>query len=220
MPVPLRFLISGWLALMLIAACSEDTAPSDAGPDDADAGGDVDPCEAALSEWGEIWQVSTDNSGLEGITPDINLMDVWGSGPDDIYAVGFKGTILHNDGSGWSQMESGTEDTLEGVWGYVLKDEQGQVTLTDVFAAGANGTILRLRFAPSDASPAWQPVRVISDPEENDPQPVNGNFHDVWGVRAPGPNADQHPAVMAVGSAGLIVQFDGEANEFREMLRE
>ena len=92
---PLRFLFSGWLVLCLaLPACSDDATVKDAGPEDADAGGDIDPCELAVPQWEEVWQVTSEATGLEGITPDINLMDVWGSGPDDIYVVGFNGIIL------------------------------------------------------------------------------------------------------------------------------
>jgi len=47
-----------------------------------------------------------------------NLMAVWSNGPNDVFAVGEAGTIIHYDGSTWSLMDSGTmTHVLSGVWG-------------------------------------------------------------------------------------------------------
>jgi hypothetical protein len=202
------------LGLMLLPACSKDTGVPDAGNPDADGGADLDPCEVAIPAWEKIWNITKEPSGLEGRTPDINLMDVWGVGPDDIYAVGFAGSILHYDGSEWTLMETTTEANLEGVWGYVLHDADGTETRRDVFAVGSEGTILRL------VTDAWIPMDVINDPDpaNPDPQPVTDTFHDVWGIPAPGPDqATQHPTVIAVGGMGLIARYDGAINQFMEM---
>lgn len=45
------------------------------------------------------------------------LFKVWGSGPDDVYAVGSKGVILHWDGAAWTQQGSGTGEDLISVFG-------------------------------------------------------------------------------------------------------
>lgn len=63
------------------------------------------------------------------------LRDVWGSGGNDLFAVGDDGTILHYDGSSWATMYSGLEGSLRnlhGVWGSGSKD---------VYAVGDWGTI-------------------------------------------------------------------------------
>ncbi len=62
------------------------------------------------------------------------LWGVWGSGPNDVFAVGDDGTILRHDGSSWSSMSSGSTEALTCVWG------SGP---NDVFAVGDDGTILR-----------------------------------------------------------------------------
>ena len=62
-----------------------------------------------------------------------HLAGIWGSSVADIFAVGSNGTVLHYDGSAWTEMESGTSEFLNNVWG-----SSG----TDVFAVGFNGTIL------------------------------------------------------------------------------
>ena len=38
-----------------------------------------------------------------------NLESVWGSSGDDVFAVGGGGTILHYEGSAWSDMSSGAK---------------------------------------------------------------------------------------------------------------
>ena len=45
------------------------------------------------------------------------LFKVWGSGPNDVYAVGSKGVILHWDGAAWAQQGSGTGEDLISVFG-------------------------------------------------------------------------------------------------------
>jgi hypothetical protein len=62
------------------------------------------------------------------------LRDVWGTASNDVYAVGWNSTILHYDGTGWSQLTSRTDVWLEGVWG---------TASGDVYAVGRYGIILR-----------------------------------------------------------------------------
>lgn len=45
------------------------------------------------------------------------LFKVWGTGPDDVYAVGAKGVILHWNGSAWAQQGSGTGEDLISLFG-------------------------------------------------------------------------------------------------------
>jgi hypothetical protein len=61
------------------------------------------------------------------------LRGVWGSSPRDVFAVGDAGTIVHWDGGAWISMESGTTETLIGVWG----------SGDEVFAVGYAGTVVR-----------------------------------------------------------------------------
>ena len=95
----------------------------------------------------DIWGTDSNNiylSGWYGIfhwdgsygtwvnnTEDLNA--IWGSGGDDIFAVGDNGKMLHFDGSSWAQMESGTDEDLYDVWG------SGP---NDVYAVGSEGTVL------------------------------------------------------------------------------
>ncbi len=45
------------------------------------------------------------------------ISGLWGSSSTDVFAVGGSGTILHNDGTGWSSISSGFTDDLNAVWG-------------------------------------------------------------------------------------------------------
>jgi photosystem II stability/assembly factor-like uncharacterized protein len=62
-----------------------------------------------------------------------SLNDVWGNAPDNIYAVGSNGTILHYNGTEWKKMVSNTVAYLTGIWGS---------SSDNIFAVGDNGTIL------------------------------------------------------------------------------
>ena len=74
-----------------------------------------------------IWEL------LDSVPTTNTLNGVWGSSPNNVFAVGYSGTILHFDGAVWSEMSSGTSNTLKDIWGS---------SEDDVYAVGANGTIL------------------------------------------------------------------------------
>jgi photosystem II stability/assembly factor-like uncharacterized protein len=77
---------------------------------------------------GRTWTPSFE--GIPGYVPPV--MGVWGSSPTDVFAVERDGTILHYDGSIWSEMSGGSE-WLTAIWGS---------SPTDVFAVGHYGTIV------------------------------------------------------------------------------
>lgn len=56
-----------------------------------------------------------------------------GTGPNDIWAVGRAGSILHYDGTIWSLSQSGTSDDLNGVWAS---------SKSEAWAVGDKGTVL------------------------------------------------------------------------------
>jgi hypothetical protein len=65
---------------------------------------------------------------------DVSLRAIWGRGPDDLYAVGRAGVVLHFDGRAWTSMPVPTAADLSAVAG----------SSSGVWAAGAAGTLLRL----------------------------------------------------------------------------
>lgn len=73
--------------------------------------------------------------GRHGATPAV--LSVWGTGPNDVYAVGTGGTVLHWDGQAWSRLDAGlTPDT-----GEALKAVVGAGG--DVWLGGRDGAVLR-----------------------------------------------------------------------------
>jgi hypothetical protein len=71
--------------------------------------------------------------GLPQAASGRSLYNLWGSGRDDVWAVGDSGTILHGDGILWSTVPSSTSRALRGVWG------SGR---DDVWAVGESGATL------------------------------------------------------------------------------
>lgn len=89
-------------------------------PDEAWAVGgeaidDGTPAEPVILHWiNGAWSLMP----LPAIDRDFRaLFKVWGTGPDDVYAVGAKGVILHWDGSAWTQQASGTGQDLISLFG-------------------------------------------------------------------------------------------------------
>jgi hypothetical protein len=74
------------------------------------------------------------------------LRAVHGSGPNDVWAVGDRGTILHFDGAAWSPVPSGVLDRLTGVWA---------ASPSEAWISGTNGALLRWDGAVW--APAGQP---------------------------------------------------------------
>ena len=62
-----------------------------------------------------------------------NLRGLWGSGPNDVWAAGDKGTILHFDGKAWALSPSGTTEDLTCITG---------TGPTNVYISGQKGAIL------------------------------------------------------------------------------
>jgi hypothetical protein len=63
-----------------------------------------------------IWQ----NEALPGF---VQLVAVWGSSANDVYAVGENGVIFHSPGDGtWTQQTSGTTKRLVAIWGSSATD--------------------------------------------------------------------------------------------------
>ena len=77
------------------------------------------------------------------------LYAVWGSGRDDVWAVGDAGTMVHGDGILWSAVPAVTPRALRSIWGSARND---------VWAVGDTGTILHFdgaawtaMYAPTSA---------------------------------------------------------------------
>jgi hypothetical protein len=69
-----------------------------------------------------------------GLRSNALLRGIWGSAPDDLFAVGSGGAIFRYDGVRWYAMQSPTQLELRAVWGFGP---------TEVYAAGEDGILLR-----------------------------------------------------------------------------
>ena len=87
------------------------------------------------------------------------LYDVWGSADDDVYAVGYDGTLLHYDGSAWETITTDGDDAvwLNAVWGS---------SDSDVYASGSVGALIH--YDGTD----WEII----------PTKTGQSLWDVWGT--------------------------------------
>jgi hypothetical protein len=115
---------------------------------------------------------------------------VWAYGfaPDDVFAVGVKGTAMHYDGAAWTMLDSGTTEDLWGVFGFANDD---------VWVVGGNwGEDVPVMLHWDGA--AFTPYTL--DPAQNDRGATS--IFKVWGIGS---------KLFAVGEKGLIVQLvDGD----------
>jgi len=113
------------------------------------------------------------------------LIWVFGFGPDDVYAVGEEGGALHYDGQRWRSLQSGTNEDLWGIWGSAPED------LWIVGGDTGQGDPVILHFDGQTFTPMAPP-----------PNDRNANaLFKVWGIGS---------KVFAVGSNGLIIEYDGQ----------
>lgn len=163
---------------------------------------------APVTAWATRWRGST----LEGI---------WGASPDDVFAVGEGGAILHYDGADWREMDSGVTEFLFDVWG---------VAPDDVFAVGYDGTILHYDGTSwgTMAAGARSGLKAVWGASSTE---IFGVGYDgtilrfdgtTWSAMASGTAmtlycvwGTSRSDVFAVGLRGTILHFDGE--EWRSM---
>lgn len=120
------------------------------------------------------------------------LHDVWGSAPDDVFAVGSSGKAVQYDGSAWVERVNGlaAQMTLRGVWTAGVD--------SDVIAVGDDATIVRYRRSAGGWSREALPSSV----------PEDTVLEAVWG--------DGAARLYAVGHArgrGVIVRHTGQGWE-------
>lgn len=193
--------------------------------------------------WGtsgsDIWGVATHNTLVhyDGTSwsrsipdPSTHFYGVWGSSPDDVFAVGER--VWHFDGSGWAEMEFPRMDVYSSprrimeVWG---------TSGTNVFGVGwagfyhYDGTAWTRMVTPYDVDPPGRhPLASVTGTSSTDVFAADtwGNiFHydgTDWSLSYDGGepgsghgaalidiHAASPTAVYAVGHGGLILHFDG-----------
>lgn len=117
---------------------------------------------------------------------------VYGFSATDAWAVGTKGAVLRWDGTAWKRVASGTTADLWGVWGPSSDD------LWMVGGTVGEAAPVILRWHGGQLGP------VALDPAQNT-RDATALFK-VWGIDG---------TVFAVGEAGLILQWTGQAWEAR-----
>lgn len=156
------------------------------------------------------------------------LLTVWGSGPEDVWAVGGRsgqGLVLHNDGTGWQRAEAEADELLWSVYG--LGPE-------DVYAVGEGGLILHYdgldwqRIESGTDLPLYGVWGTSKDDlwiVGGDPTPSGGavvlrgsrdSFQPIALPGALSPSAlfkiyDGPLGIRAVGTDGTFLSFDGAA---------
>jgi len=190
------------------------------------SGGSVSPRAFRLDSKTKTWSAMkfSDTSGQ------IALQSLWGSGPDDVYAVGFcrsfgppphtcADPIYHYGGSGdtWERLKggSGINKNLNAIWG---------ASKSDIFAGGSGGVMYRYdgskwtsmtSFSTKDIQGIWG--RGSSDVFAVDSEGTVGRYDgSTWSTSTPGtktwlnavwgaPKSD----VFIVGTMGQILHHNG-----------
>lgn len=115
-----------------------------------------------------------------------NLKAVWGTGPDNVYVVG-AGTVMHWNGTAWTDLAPPSTVGLAGVWGFG----------SEVFVVGGQ-----------NRQPAGTGMGVIQRWNGTTwtqwTSPVNEALRAVWGTSATN--------VFAVGYNGAAIRFTGGAS--------
>ncbi|RMH38528.1 MAG: hypothetical protein D6689_19325 [Deltaproteobacteria bacterium] len=158
------------------------------------------------------------------------LLSVWAGGPDDVVAVGgglgngLGAIALHYDGTAWTEIDTGSGDTLWWVWGDGGGDvyavgERGRVVRWDGAQAvamatpteltlygiwGAGGDVWAVGGDALADPPAGVILRLVDGQWiDATPDGVDAALFKVWGAAA--------DAVWAVGQRGAIWRWDGDA---------
>ena len=192
-----------------IANCAEaDSSEDDASPSvDASAGEDagndagtfedgrdaavdaeVDACEASEDGCAEPEWVPVATGHSSGL----GLSSVWGSGPNDVWAVGAHGTVTHWDGKQWTTAKVDTDWSLHTVWGSGPNDVWTMSAPNQIFhtTGFANGTA------------TWTPMTPVTDEPIEPPALVGA----IWGTSS-----------TDVWVGGKILYMQREGNVFGEV---
>ena len=148
------------------------------------------PSDSALVHWdGKAWSPVSDPS-VSGLS----LGAVWGSGADDVWAVGDQQVVVRWNGTSWSSIgpPNGVGVSLRGIWG---------TGPTDVWVVGSQGA--RFHWDGSSWTPVPTPGRTFNGIWASGPS-------DAWAVG----EDTQYPPFPSRGPAtyfGVIEHWDGKA---------
>jgi hypothetical protein len=190
---------SAWWVGWCAAACACGGSSAGDGSGEASTVGEDGSSGSAssgsASSGGADGTAGTDTGGVSGgrwlwqsdVASGDELDAVWGSAPDDVWAGGHSGGLVHWDGAAWSTVDSATVSHIGGIWG---------AAADDVWAvAGGIGGAGAANLVHWDGN-AWSAV------DAGTPD----NLHGIWGSAA-----DDVWAVGGSGVEGVIVHYDGAA---------
>lgn len=145
------------------------------------------------------------------------LTSFGGTGPSDIWATGWSGTILHYNGQAWSVSPSGTANDLYAVW---------SLSANEAWAVGDKGTILHWdgsRWMPQTSNTLTN-LQSVWGTSGTDVWAVGNNGVSVryngnaWATVPTGATQNLYRVtgssasnVWAVGPAGTVIKYDGTA---------
>ena len=149
----------------------------------------VDPFASARSDAGvpPRWRTAAN------VPTQAQLLSVWGRAADDVWAVGFDGTIIHFDGTTWTQETTTATVPLTGVAGLPLPNNLAPEDPRPdpvVFAVGWQGTLLN-----RNPDGTWLPATVTATFSD-----------DLFGI-----SIGRDDRGLAVGDNGRLILWDGMA---------
>lgn len=128
-----------------------------------------------------------------------DLLGIWGRSRDDIFAVGWSGTIIHWDGTAWTKETTTATVAIADVHGFVVNPSMPPVATDPVFAVAYGGHILR-RTANGTAPATW-----AEEPIYDDMGVLTSTLtQDLFGVWV-----GAEDSALAVGARGRVVGWDG-----------
>jgi hypothetical protein len=141
-------------------------------------------CPALGTTPANCWPAGTDCSTVTSLLRNYALVSVSGSGPDDVWAVGFNfqgrsAVAAHWDGSAWSSYPTDGAGPLWGMW---------ESTKDDVWAVGDFGTVVHWNGT------IWSPSMTATQ----------ASLNSVWSSSVVDDND-----IWAAGANGTILHFDG-----------
>lgn len=116
------------------------------------------------------------------IDPSARLLGLWASAPNDVWAGGTMGLVLHHDGSAWKTIPTGRLETLRSVAG---------TASNDVWFASTDRFLLHTRGVSADGGAAWDVYDSSAADTPHLMQSIWGNAEQgMWGLidNSYGPN--------------------------------
>jgi hypothetical protein len=134
-------------------------------------------------------------SGAGSGVTSATLFGVWSAAPDDAWAVGAEGAIVHWDGQAWALVDAGIPETLRAVWG-----PNGG----DVWAVGEKGAIYH------NTGEGWlqTPIEDYQPEGAEKPYKVESTLLTVWGAA---PDDVWASGLPDANGKGVFVHWDGNS---------